>query len=105
MLAVSVAQTTISRTCRARFPADAGSLDAAAESRQLSRILALLGGPREARGRLTAPGALRRRPRFARRGALRAPRLRALTALRAVPGLGGLFGFAVVSSLLIWKHP
>ena len=34
----------------------------AAESWQLSRILALLGGPREARGRLTAPGALRRRP-------------------------------------------
>ena len=52
----------VSRTCRARFPADPGCLDAAAESRQLSRILALLGGPREARGRLTAPGALRRRP-------------------------------------------
>ena len=80
-------------------------LYAAAESRQLSRILAFLGGPREARGRLTAPGALRRHPRFARRGALRAPRFRARTALRAVPGLGGLFGFAVVSSLLIWKHP
>ena len=37
-------------------------LVAAAESRQLNRILAFLGGPREARGRLTAPGALRRRP-------------------------------------------
>ena len=46
----------VSRTCRARFPADQGSLYAAAESRQLSRILALLGGPRAARGRL------RRRP-------------------------------------------
>ena len=45
-----------SRTCRARFPADQGSLYAAAESLQLSRILALLGGPRAARGRL------RRRP-------------------------------------------
>ena len=44
------------------MPADSGHLYAAAESRQLSRILALLGGPREARGRLTAPGALRRRP-------------------------------------------
>ena len=29
----------ISRTCRARFPADHGSLDAAADSRQLSSIL------------------------------------------------------------------
>ena len=54
--------------CRAQVPADPGCLYAAAESRQLSRILAFLGGPREARGRLTAPGALRRRPRFARRG-------------------------------------
>ena len=80
-------------------------LYAAAESRQLSRIPAFLDGPRAARGRLTAPGALRRQPRFARRGALRAPRFRARTALRAVPGLGGLFGFTVVSSLLIWKHP
>ena len=70
-----------------------------------SCILAFLGGPREARGRLTAPGALRRRPRFARRGALRAPRFKARTALRAVPGLGGLFGFADVSSLLMWTHP
>ena len=50
------------------FPPTTGSLDAAALSRQLGRILALLGGPREARGRLTAPGALRRRPRFARQG-------------------------------------
>ena len=63
----------ISRTCRARFPADPGCLDAAAESRQLSRILAFLGGPREARGRLRrrAPygaGRLRRRPLFARQG-------------------------------------
>ena len=63
----------LSRTCRARFPADPGCLDAAAESRQLSRILAFLGGPREARGRLRrrAPygaGRLRRRPRFARQG-------------------------------------
>ena len=74
---------------------DAPRLYAAAESRQLSRILAFLGGPREARGRLTAPGALRRRPRFARRGALRAPRF----------GLGGLFGSADVSSLLMWMDP
>ena len=94
-----------SRSCRARVPADPGCLYAAAESRQLSRILAFLGGPRAARGRLTAPGALRRQPRFARRGALRAPRFRALTALRAVLGLGRLFGFADVSSLLIWTHP
>ena len=55
-------------------------LVAAAESRQLSRILALSGGPREARkrqnvGRLRRPAALRaagprfaRLPRFARRG-------------------------------------
>ena len=50
------------------FPPSTGSLDAAAELRQLGRILALLGGPREARGRLTAPGALRRRPRFAQQG-------------------------------------
>ena len=78
--------------CRAQVPADPGCLYAAAESRQLSRILAFLGGPREARGRLTVPGALRRRPRFARRGALRAPRFTARTALRAAPGLGGLFG-------------
>ena len=83
-----------SRMCRAQVPADPGCLYAAAESWQLSRILAFLGGPREARGRLTAPGALRRRPRFARRGALRAPRF----------GLGGLFGSAVVSSLLIIVH-
>ena len=84
-----------SRMCFARMPADPGSLYAAAESQQLSRILAFLGGPREARGRLTAPGALRRRPRFARRGALRAPRF----------GLGGLFGSADVSSLLMWMDP
>ena len=64
MLAVSVAQTTISRSCRARFPASLGSLNAAAESQQLGRILALFGGPRAARGcgSLRSPGA----PRFAR---------------------------------------
>ena len=60
--------------CRARFPADQSSLDAAAESRQLSRILALSGDPREARerqnvGRLRRPAALRAaEPRFARLG-------------------------------------
>ena len=63
----------ISRTCRARFPADPGCLDAAAESLHLIRILVFLGGPREARGRLRRRvpyGAcrLRRRPRFARLG-------------------------------------
>ena len=63
-----------SRTCRARFPADLGSLDAAAESRQLNRILALSGDPREARerqnvGRFRRPAALRAAgPRFARLG-------------------------------------
>ena len=48
-------------------------------------ILAFLGGPGEGRGRLTAPAALRRRPRFARRSALRAPK----------------FNPAAVSSILI----
>ena len=56
------------------FPPTTGSLDAAAESRQLGRILALLGGPREARGRLTAPGALRRRPPSAAAALRAAPR-------------------------------
>ena len=62
------------RTCRARFPADPGRLYAAVDSRQSSRILALSGGPREARkrqnvGRLRRPAALRAAgPRFARLG-------------------------------------
>ena len=51
---------SVFRTCRARFPADQGSLDAAAESRQLSRILVLW--QRARRARFTA------RPRFARPG-------------------------------------
>ena len=56
------------------FPPTTGGLDAAAESRQLSRILALSGDPREARerqnvGRLRRPAALRAaKPRFARHG-------------------------------------
>ena len=63
------AQTIVSCSCRARFPADQSCLDATSlvaasrdESLLLFEALARLGG------RLRLPGALRRRPRFARLG-------------------------------------
>ena len=86
-------------------------------SRQLSRILAFVGGSREALGRFPAPAALRAAgaalhkverasrptgPRFARTAALRTPSFKAHTALRAVLWVGALFGFNSVSSLQIF---
>ena len=65
-----------SRSCRARFPADHGRLDAAVESRQLNRILACLAAlarlgvtPRFARPKhLASLGRVTALPRFARPG-------------------------------------
>ena len=70
------AKLCISRSCRARFPADHGRLDAAVESRQLNRILACLAAlarlgvtPRFARPKhLASLGRVTALPRFARPG-------------------------------------
>ena len=74
--AEQVLQIIESRSCRARFPADHGRLDAAVESRQLNRILACLAAlarlgvtPRFARPKhLASLGRVTALPRFARPG-------------------------------------